>query len=113
MRYATTLTAALAALGLVGGEAKANCPELDMVQGWYARYLHRPVDPLGEEVWVGQLRGGAPAAQVESQILGSEEYYRQNGGCPEKFVEGLYRDVLGRCGSPAEIHDWAARLVQF
>src|SRR5262249_48862733 len=43
---------------------------------------------------------------VEAAILSSPEYFRRNGGTPEGFVLGLFRDVLGRPPTPPEMNFW-------
>jgi hypothetical protein len=103
--------AAVAGLGQAAFpvEAKA-CPEVQMVQGWYAQYLHRPVDPCGLDNWVRQLRCGMSPECVQAAILGSEEYWCAHGHNPKGFVLGLYADVLGRTACEHDVHYWACRL---
>src|SRR5689334_4015959 len=96
MRAILTAAALAAGLGLFPGRASAACPEVNLVQSWYAQYLHRPADPLGLEVWGGKLRCGADPDCVLGQILGSDEYYRLHGCRPEGFIAGLYQDLLGQ-----------------
>ena len=111
MRSWVMAMAAVAGLGLGGfpGEAQA-CPEERLVQTWYMKYLHRPVDPAGLDAWVQQMRCGLPALSVEAAILGSEEYWCTHGHSPHGFVAGLYEDVLGRRACPEEVHFWVCRL---
>jgi hypothetical protein len=77
---------------------------VDLVDGWYHRYLGRHIDPIGRRDHVHALRHGTLAAVVEAAILSSPEYYLRNGNTPEGYVAALYRDVLGR---RAGIHEFS------
>jgi hypothetical protein len=79
-----------------------------LVQSWYQRFLHR--SPTSAEIanWVGMLLG-ATDEDVEAGILGSDEYYNSRGGGTNAgFVEALYRDILGRTPTDAEVRQWDA-----
>ena len=69
---------------------------VDLVDGWYHRYLGRHIDPIGRRDHVHALRHGTPPSVVEAAILSSPEYYLRHGGTPEGYVSALYREVLGR-----------------
>lgn len=98
----------LALVGLTG--AAPACPYRDAVEAWYAHYLHRPLDCLGERAWVPQLAHGTPADHVLAGIIGSDEYYCRHGRKPCGFVTGLYQDVVGRRPCPAEVRHWVGQL---
>jgi hypothetical protein len=102
--------ALMVGLGLFPGRASAALPEVNVVQGWYAQFLHRRADPRCQDLMAAQLRGGADPDDVLAQILGSDEYYRLNGCCPEGFVVGLYRDALGEQASRDQINSWTCAL---
>jgi hypothetical protein len=114
MRYLLATTAAvLAPLGLDTLQAQAlGCEHTELVQSWYLRYLGRQADPCGLNHWVKHLRCGERPEEVEALILASDEYYHRNGCTPEGFVNGLYRDILGRSACPQEVHSWACQLHQ-
>lgn len=79
------------------------------VRGWYQRYLGREPDAhaLG---WIQALRQGQDPTTVLSNIVGSDEYYNRNGGTPQGFVRGLYRDLVGRPPSPREEGYWVRQV---
>jgi hypothetical protein len=106
MRAILTTAALVVGLGLSPGPASAACTEINLVQGWYAQYLHRPADPLGLQAWGGQLRGGTDPDCVLGQILGSDEYYKLHGSCPEGFIAGLHQDLLGQQPSAEQMNGW-------
>jgi parallel beta-helix repeat protein len=80
------------------------------VAGLYRRYLHRDADP-GAQGWIDLLAAGWTTERVAQAVLSSPEYLALNGGSPDGLVAGLYRDVLGRAGAPAERSRWAQALA--
>jgi hypothetical protein len=62
------------------------------------------VPTLGElSQYADQLAGGVVSTTVESEILGSAEYYNNVGGNDLGFITRLYDDVLQRDPTSAEI----------
>jgi hypothetical protein len=80
-----------------------------MVEGWYARFLHRRAD-YGAAGWVNQLRQGQSPAHVLGIILSSEEYYLRAGGTPPAFIQALFLDLTGQQPSPAQLDGWLRRM---
>jgi hypothetical protein len=109
MRRGLLILGAFAILTVSASAARA-CPYTTAVQGWYQQYLHRPLDPLGAQVWVNQLRSGAPPGTVLAGILGSDEYYRRCGGNEAAFVTGLYTDLVGRPPCAQDLANWCGRM---
>src|SRR5438270_10531719 len=109
------LTAILTAtvLGLGAGSAKAQgvSSERAVVEGFYVRYLGRVADPLGLNDQVRALCDGTPASVVEASILASPEYYHRNGGTPEGYVIGLFRDVLGTAPTGTDLSILTQRTI--
>jgi fibronectin type 3 domain-containing protein len=69
----------------------------DLVQSFYQRFLRRAADPTGLRVWVNFLNGGGTDEQLEAAIIGSTEYFNnQGGGTNNGFLSALFRDVLNR-----------------
>lgn len=66
-----------------------------LVDSFYATYLHRQADAGGRAAWVGQLSAGTTSDQIVASFLTSAEYASKNNG-NAAFVDGLYRDILGR-----------------
>jgi hypothetical protein len=98
-------------VALVGaGEARAYGREAEIVQSFYHRYLHRPVDEAGLHGWVQHIRCGMSVGEVEARILGSDEYYITHGACPRKFIIGMCEDILGRTPRCDEVDNWVCEL---
>ncbi len=109
MRRSILYTLALAAFSTSAMEVKAQGPTpTDIVAGWYNHFLRREPDESGLRNWVGYIREGTPILELEAAFLANDEYYQRHGGRPARFLQGLYRDVLGR-GLPQE--DLQAQLA--
>lgn len=105
------LAAAALAVGAGAAEARGWGPPPEaLVEGWYRQYLGRCADPSGLCGWAKQLRCGKSPEAVLGAILGSDEYFRRHGCCDAGFIQGLYKDHLGRCASPGEVRDWLCQL---
>src|SRR5262249_50289502 len=76
----------------------------------YQRYLGRT--PAESEVacWVGALQNGLTDEQLEAGFIGSFEYIRDHGGTGQAWVEGMYRDLLGRGPAASEVDGWVRAL---
>jgi hypothetical protein len=48
------------------------------IESAYLSFLHRPIDPIGRQAWLSQIRNGqlTPGAVCEA-ILASDEYFAQ------------------------------------
>lgn len=78
------------------------------IGGIYRDALRREVDAAGRAHWVDRIGAGATLDQVAAALYGSGEYYARAGSTPERFVDALYRDLLGRPADPGGL----ATLVQ-
>jgi hypothetical protein len=83
----------------------------DEVEQVYAKFLGRAADPAGLTYWVGVLEQGGTRAQVEAQILGSEEYFAVRGSATDDgFLLSLYTQVLDRPADAAGLEGWESLL---
>jgi len=74
----------------------------DLVSSYYDSYLHRPAD-AGAAVFESLLAGGSTDEQVQSEFLGSFEYFAGHGSDNAQFINGLYLDLLNRTPSSFEV----------
>jgi subtilisin family serine protease len=58
------------------------------------------------------LVSGTPDNDVHAALLDASPYKAAQGGTPQGFVTGLYRDALGRGIAPAELAYWTGQLAQ-
>jgi len=67
---------------------------------------------------VSQLAQGQTQEQVLSGLLGSDEFFDRTqalvgaGAAEERYVQGLYQQLLNRSGTAAEVAYWVNRLPQ-
>jgi uncharacterized delta-60 repeat protein len=83
-----------------------------VLQGLYGRLLNRPADPAGLSGGLDFLGRGGTAEQLETFLLGSEEYFtRRGGGDNQGFLQALYTDVLQRRLDPSGAQGWGQTLA--
>jgi glucose/arabinose dehydrogenase len=88
-----------------------------LVQGYYNHFLNRGLDS-GAGIWIDQLQLLLNAEDVIASILNSPEFAARANtliGTPDpdaNFIGALYRLVLSRTGSTAEINFWQQQLPQ-
>jgi hypothetical protein len=66
------------------------------VNAYYPKYLGRAADSSGLAGSVAVLTDGATDEQVIAGLVGSAEYFANNGGTTASFVSAAFRDILGR-----------------
>ena len=72
-------------------QAPSNEYYTDVVTALFQHYLKRAPDAGGLKIWVNQLIGGGSIESVTASILGSPEYFSEQGGTNTGFVTGLFR----------------------
>ena len=82
----------------------------DQIDALYERYLNRAADATGLQNYLGLLLAGGTLEQVAEGLVSSQEYFQDHGSTNQGYVNGLYHDVLGRAGSPAEVNAWVVAL---
>lgn len=80
-----------------------------LVNAIYQNFLHRAPGDEAVNYWSGQLANSGEQA-VLSRIVGSQEYYQDNGGTDAGFINALYRDLLGRSSSAQAQAYWVGQL---
>jgi hypothetical protein len=84
---------------------------LDLVDGWYQRYLHRTPAPVEGAFWVAIAGAGVSNETIQADFLGSPEYFAARGGSTnDGFLTALYLDVLNRPADPGGRATWDAAL---
>ena len=80
-----------------------------LISDAYAQYLGRGPDPAGVAAWLDAMSRGMHIQHMEAGFLASAEYHARAGGTDEAWVRALYRDVLGREASDADVRTWVAQ----
>lgn len=76
----------------------------------YLTILHRAPDVTGGPRWTNWLMGPGQPDVLAAQLAASPERWHRSGANSWTYVRGLYRDILGRTGSPASVAYYANRL---
>lgn len=90
-----------------------NSPEARtaLVRNWYRNFLGRSAENGEEQFWVRCLLQGESEESCLAGILGSSEFRARagllaSGTGDEAFVRSLYRVLLGRTATEAEVTGW-------
>lgn len=86
-----------------GGEAK-------LVRDWYRDYLGRDPAPELLSAWTSSLQGGMSPVDVQASILGSDEFFLQQGRDRQTFVLETLQSVTWSEPTVAELRRWTDRL---
>ena len=82
----------------------------NFINNGYQQYLGRGPDAGGLNFWTDQmLNHGLTDEQFEAHFIGSPEYIANHGG-QGGWVNGMYRDLLGRTPTQSEVDGWVAAL---
>ena len=77
----------------------------------YSAYFLRRPDGAGLDYWAGELARGASVNQVSQAFATSREFRTLYGSLPNgRFVDRVYRNVLGRPPDAAGMAYWRGRL---
>jgi PKD repeat protein len=84
----------------------------DVVNTDYANILQRPADAVGLSTWVNFLAQGGTELQLQAQLLGSGEFFsNQGGGTNSGFLNALYQNVLSRPIDATGLQTWTQALT--
>jgi parallel beta-helix repeat protein len=109
---------ALDQAAVAAGVLHSHEGQTHLVTSWYQTYLRRPPVNGEEQYWVSQLAQGKTDEQVLSGILGSDEFFNRtqplvgSGTAEERYVQGLYQQLLNRTGNATEVAYWVSELPQ-
>lgn len=80
-----------------------------MVREWYNRFQDREPDRDGLRHFTFALTQGTSPQMVISEILGSDEFWNNNGRNNEAWVEATFERLLGREPTRREFDYWTWR----
>jgi hypothetical protein len=78
----------------------------------YVTLLGRVPEAGAVTFWVNQLGHGLNRADVESMIVGSDEFFQRQGNTNVNFIVAAYQDVLGRTPRVDEVNAWLTIMAQ-
>lgn len=80
------------------------------ISALYRTVLGREAETSGRLGWVAAISRGMQLETVAGGIYGSTERFIASGSDNRGYVEGLYRDILGRPSDPGGLDDWTSKL---
>src|SRR5262249_512508 len=73
--------------------------------------LNRAPEPAAVDAWLQQYAQGMNDFGLASRLLGSDEFFADQGQNSAFFVVATYRDVLNRDPTSAELNAWLSLLA--
>lgn len=75
----------------------------DQVANWYRTYLGRP--PTQQELysWQNHVERGQPISDVQTYLLGSNEFYGRYQNNNDLYLRGIFRTLYDRDPTPQEL----------
>jgi hypothetical protein len=92
--------------GVVNSIARSTEALKRQVDSIYTRFLNRQADTAGENFWIQYLQQGNTEEQLINQLLGSQEFFVDQGSTNSGFVKGLYQLLLNRTPATSEVNAW-------
>ena len=83
----------------------------EQIEQAYLHFLGRDADDAGMIFWLNMMKGGLTLEQLESQFIGSPEYYEHSGDTDLLWVDHMYFDLLGRAPDTAGETFWVNALA--
>lgn len=77
----------------------------------YLKFLGRAADPSGLASWTAQMQAGLTDEKLEANFIASPEYYTHNGGTDKGWIDGTYKDLLGRQADASGESFWIAQAA--
>jgi hypothetical protein len=102
-----TLRRWFVAVGLVSAEGRTKA-----VHDRFRWLLGRSADPSALRYWVAALTERRRTTEhLTASALGSSERFRRSGGTTSAWVDGLYRDLVGRASDPSGRAYWVRQAA--
>jgi uncharacterized lipoprotein YbaY len=101
----------------VGGSTPPNnayaVGQLDQINQWYHQYLRRDATSQELAAWQNYLQAGKSPQDILAYILGSPEYFDRMGNQRDPYLTEIYRNLLGRQPTTAELQQFLAQYQQY
>ena len=116
MRRLFTWALIVAPLAVLPARAQEPVPPPDygggvaLVSGWIHQFLGRA--PNRQDIANGQAidAGAQDPTDLLAGVVSCDEYYNRAGGDDSRYIQKLFRDVVGRQPSQREADYWVRRL---
>jgi hypothetical protein len=78
----------------------------ELITGAYLTILSRPPEASALAYWQTQFQAGLTLNGLDSQLIGSDEFYTRTGNTNLNFIAGAYEAALQRPPTQQEIDFW-------
>lgn len=82
-----------------------------LVRQFYGQLLDREPETESLLFWMTRLSSGDPQEEILAALLGGEEFFAKHGSTPSGYVRALFKVLMRRSASGAEIEAWAGLLT--
>jgi uncharacterized lipoprotein YbaY len=101
----------------VGSSAPPNSTyavgQLEQINKWYRQHLRRDPYPQELSAWQTHLQAGRAPQDILAYILGSSEYFDRMGNQRDPYLSEVYRSLIGRQPTAAELQQFLAQYQQY
>jgi hypothetical protein len=77
-----------------------------IIRADYANFLGRAASNAEVNAWVNVFQQGATRANVEADIIASNEFFADANNDPRTFITHIYQEVLQRTPASSEVDAW-------
>jgi hypothetical protein len=77
-----------------------------IIRADYANFLGRAASSAEVNAWLNVFQRGATRANVEADIIASNEFFADAGNNTRTFITHIYQDVLLRTPASSEVDAW-------
>jgi hypothetical protein len=92
--------------GVVSSISRSTEALKKQVDSIYTRFLNRQADSGGETYWIQYLQQGHSEEQLINTLMGSQEFFADQGSTNSGFVKALYQLLLNRTAATSEVNAW-------
>lgn len=87
--------------------------QIEQITQWYRQHLRREPTLPELSAWQAYLQSGKSPQDILAYILGSSEYFDRMGNQRDTYLAELYRSVMGRQPTAAELQQFGAQYQQY
>lgn len=109
--WANEINAGVSRLALTDRLARSEEWIGSRIDALHRQAIDRPADPATTLRWTEAIAGGERFGELAAHVYGSDEFYLRAGADDRRFVTSLYRRILRREPSRADVDGWTDRLA--
>jgi hypothetical protein len=99
-----------ARFGIANALDKSAEYQLNLVNSTFSKYLGRAATPAEQSSWVAQLQAGVTDEQFIAILVGSQEFFDNQGDDNSNFVNAAFQDILGRSADSGSLNAFVTAI---